>query len=192
VTDWTSLTYAVVDVEGNGHQPPELVELAVVPITDGTVGEPTSWLVKPPHPIRYFATSVHGLATRDVADCPKIADIAAEVLAALDAPALVAHTAHVDVDVLHRELPGWRPPEIFDTLRLARRFVPDVANYKLGTLVEHFKLAEGLPDGLKPHRATYDALVTARLFVRLAETAGSLEALRGQPPEDKADDDALF
>ena len=72
-----------------------------------------------------------------------------------------------------------------------RAAVVSVPNYKLGTLVEHFKLAEGLPDELKPHRATYDTLVTARLFVRLAETAGSLEELRGQPPE-KAAEDALF
>ncbi len=191
MTDWTSLAYVVVDVEGNGHQPPELVELAVVPIVGGVVGEPTSWLVKPPHPVRYFATSVHGLTTADVADCPKIADITAEVLEALDAPALVAHTAHVDVDVLRRELDKWQPPEVFDTLRLARRLVPGLPNYKLGTLVEHFKLTEGLPDELKPHRATYDALVTARLFVRLTETADSLEDLRGQPPE-KADDNVLF
>ncbi len=195
MTDWTTLRYMVVDVEGNGHQPPELVELAVVPIVGGVVGEPASWLVKPEHPIRYFATSVHGLSTRDVADCPKIVDIAAEVLAALDAPALVAHTAHVDVDVLRRELDKWQPPEVFDTLKLARRLVPELPNYKLGTLVERFQLAEGLSSELKPHRATYDALVTARLFVRLAETAGSLEDLRGQPPkddDDKAPDDALF
>jgi hypothetical protein len=38
VTDWTSLNYVVVDVEGNGQQPPELVELAVVPIVGSVVG----------------------------------------------------------------------------------------------------------------------------------------------------------
>ena len=32
MTGWTSMRYAVVDVEGNGQQPPDLVELAVVPI----------------------------------------------------------------------------------------------------------------------------------------------------------------
>ena len=191
LSDWTTLRYIVVDVEGNGHQPPELVELAVVPIVGGVIGEPTSWLVRPGHAIRYFATSVHGLTTADVADRPPITDIAAEVLKALDVPALVAHTAHVDVDVLRRELPGWRPPEVFDTLKLARRLVPDLPNYKLGTLVERFKLAGGLPHELKPHRATYDALVTARLFVRLATQAVSLEGLRGQSPE-RPDDDALF
>jgi hypothetical protein len=32
-----------------------------------------------------------------VAACPALADIAAEIIAALDADALVAHTAYVDV-----------------------------------------------------------------------------------------------
>jgi exodeoxyribonuclease X len=191
MTDWRHINYVVVDVEGNGQQPPELVELAVVPVTGGTVDEPTSWLVRPPHPIKFFATSLHGLKTRDVADSPAIADIAAEVRHALDAPALVAHNAHIDVNVLERELNGWKAPEVFDTLRLARRLVPGLPSYKLGILAERFKLTSGLPDGLMPHRAAYDALVTARLFVHLADKAGTLEELRGQSPE-KAEDDALF
>jgi len=191
MTDWRRINYVVVDVEGNGQQPPELIELAVVPVTGGKVDEPTSWLVRPPHPIKFFATSLHGLKTSDVALCPPIADIAAEVRHALDVPALVAHNAHVDVSVLERELDGWKAPEVFDTLRLARRLAPDLPSYKLGMLAERFKLASGLPDKLAPHRATYDALVTARLFVHLADKAGTLEELRGQPPE-KAEDDALF
>jgi hypothetical protein len=36
-----------------------------------------------------------------------------------------------------------------------------------GMLVQALNLAEGLPSDLTPHRATYDALVTARLFCRL-------------------------
>ncbi len=54
MTDWTSLDYAVIDVEGNGQQPPDLVELAVVPIRSGVIGEPVSWLVRPGGPIRHF------------------------------------------------------------------------------------------------------------------------------------------
>ena len=182
----------VVDVEGNGHQPPELVELAVVPIIGGVVGKPLAWLVKPDHPIRPFATKIHGLGNGDVATCPTLADISAEVLAALGADALVAHTAYVDLAVLRRQLHGWKVPEVFDTLRIARRLVPGLPNYQLGTLVEHFKLDMGLPDGLRPHRAAYDALVTARLFVTLATLAISLEDLRDQPPKGGDDAPALF
>jgi exodeoxyribonuclease X len=192
MTDWTTLTYVVVDVEGNGHQPPELVELAVVPIRAGVIGEPVSWLVKPDHPIKPFATKIHGLSNQDVAACPLLADVSAQVVAALDADALVAHTAYVDMAVLRRELPGWKAPEVFDTLKLARRLIPNMRNYRLGTLVDRFQLADGLPDGLRPHRATYDALVTARLFVHLAGRTSALEELRGQPPEKSDDAPALF
>jgi hypothetical protein len=34
MTSWASMRYAVVDVEGNGQQPPDLVEVAVVPVAD--------------------------------------------------------------------------------------------------------------------------------------------------------------
>ena len=125
------------------------------------------------------------------------ADIKDEVLAALDGAALVAHNAHVDVGVLQRKLDGWECPEVFDTLKLARRRLPDAGGYKLGALVEAFKLAEGLPDELVPHRATYDVLVTARLFARLATLPDtrplSLEELRGDSPGGGLDEPpALF
>ena len=190
MTDWTALDFAGVDVEGNGQQPPDLVELAVVPIQSGIIGEPTSWLVKPDTPIKHFATQIHGLSSKDVAGAPVFTAIAEQVRTALDAPALAAHNAHIDVAVLSRKLDGWQAPEVFDTLRLARRLLPGRASYRLGALTGEFQLADGLPEGLTPHRATYDALVTARLFVLLATRAATLEELRGKPTEG-ADGDAL-
>ena len=197
VTDWTSVRYVVVDVEGNGHQPPDLVELAAVTIMDGVIGESMSWLVKPDEPIKHFATRIHGLTNKDVADAPVFTTVREDVRRALDADALVAHNAHVDVGVLQRKLGDWDCPEMFDTLKLARRLLPGAGSYKLGALVEAFKLAEDLPADLTPHRATYDVLVTARLFVRLTSVHDtrslSLEELRDQPSgggEDEAP--ALF
>lgn len=145
MTDWTSLNFVVVDVEGNGRQPPDLVELAAVPIVGGVIGEPLSWLVKPDAPIKHFATRIHGLTNKDVADCPSFDAISGNVLAALDADALVAHNAHVDLGVLSRKLPDWESPEVFDTLKLARRLVPGLDSYRLGSLVEAYSLAEGCP-----------------------------------------------
>ncbi|MGH3936685.1 MAG: 3'-5' exonuclease [Pseudonocardiaceae bacterium] len=193
MADWTRLNYVVVDVEGNGQQSPDLVELAAVPIVGGLIGEPMSWLVKPETPITPFARKIHGISNVDVADAPVFADVMAELLDILDADALVAHNAHVDVGVLQRKLGDWECPEVFDTLKLARRLVPAQGRFRLGDLVEAFTLAEGLAEDLSPHRATYDALVAARLFVLLATKASTLEELRGNPPgggEDEAP--ALF
>lgn len=115
----------------------------------------------------------------------------------MTADGLIAHNAHVDVGLLQRKLSEWVYPEIFDTLKLARRLVPDAGSHKLGALVEAFTLAKELPDGLSPHRAAYDALVTARLFVRLATLPDTcpltLEELRNPPPGGGGDDaTALF
>jgi exodeoxyribonuclease X len=97
---------------------------------------------------------------------------------------LVAHNAHVDVTVLRRELDGWESPEVFDTLKLAKRLLPGQPSYKLGALVRTLSLDDGMPPGLEPHRAAYDVLVTARLFARLAArhdgSPVSLDELRGQ------------
>jgi DNA polymerase III epsilon subunit-like protein len=190
--DWASVRYAVVDVEGNGQQPPDLVELAVVPIVGGIIGQRVSCLVKPGHPISPMATRIHGLTNQDVAEAPAFADIEAEVRRALDADVLVAHNAHVDTGVLRRHLDGWQCPEVFDTLKLARRLVPGRESYKLGALVTTFALAEGLPAGLTPHRATYDAMVTARLFVHLAtpQDTGPLSLGELQGNESGGDRDA--
>jgi DNA polymerase III epsilon subunit-like protein len=188
VTDWTSLSYVVVDVEGNGQQPPDLVELAAVPIVDGVIGEPRTWLVKPDQPITGFAKKIHGISNDDVLAAPLFAYVEADVLKALDASALIAHNAHVDVGVLQRKLGDWECPEVFDTLKLARRLLPDRESYKLGALVDEFKLAEGLATDLKPHRATYDVLVTARLFVQIAGRL-TLEELRDRPTGGGRDDE---
>jgi exodeoxyribonuclease X len=135
MNDWASVRYAVVDVEGNGQQPADLVELAVVPIVGGIIGQRASWLMKPPHPISPMATRIHGLTNQDVEDAPAFADIEAEVRQALDSDVLVAHNAHVDTGVLRRHLGGWTCPEVLDTLKLARRLVPGQESYKLGALV---------------------------------------------------------
>lgn len=197
MADWTSLDYVVVDVEGNGAQPPDLVELATVPILGGVIGKPSSWLIRPDTPITGFARRIHGISNDAVDEAPMFGDIEDQVRQALVGDGLIAHNAHVDVGVLQRKLGDWECPEVFDTLKLARRLLPDAGTYKLGGLVEALTLDEGLPEDLSPHRATYDALVTARLFVHLATRTATrpptVEHLRN-PQSERGDDDtpALF
>ena len=73
-------------------------------------------------------------------------------LSALDGSALVGHNVHVDTGVLQRKLRNWRPPEVFDTLKLAKRLLPGHPSYKLGALVKALSLDDGMPPGLEPHR----------------------------------------
>ncbi|HZX08211.1 3'-5' exonuclease [Kribbella sp.] len=165
---WTAADYAVVDVEGNGQRPPDLVEISIVAIEGGVIGQPRSWLVRPPRPITPMARRFHRITDDQVADAPVVADIEAELHEALGDRVFVAHNASVDLGVLGRELQGFHPARVVDTLKLARRLLPDHNSYSLGALVDALGLARGLQADLAPHRATYDALVCARLLLHLA------------------------
>lgn len=159
MTAWTERRYAVIDVEGNGQQPPDLVELAVVSIASGAIGEPRAWLCKPNEPITVMARRIHGITNEMVAAAPVFAEVAAEMRACLGSAVLVAHNAPVDLGVLRRKLPDFEPSAVLDTLKLSRRLLPGPASYRLGALASELHLADGLPQHLKPHRATYDVLV---------------------------------
>lgn len=171
----------VVDVEGNGRHPADIVEIALLPLQPGggtAVDALRSWLVRPPYPITRRAASLHGIRNTDVADAAPwsaIVDIVTETLAGR---LVVAHNASVERQVLTTHLPGWQPAGWLDTLRLARAVWPDLAGgHGLDNLITHADLAAQLPrptdrPGMTRHRAGYDAWMTAALLASLVGAAG--------------------
>lgn len=162
----------VIDIEGNGQQPPEIVEIAVLPLsteTPVTAADVRTWLVRPTRPITPLVTrKVHGITDADAATSPTWAEVTGEVTRAIDGRVAVAHHAGVEHRVLGAHLPGWAPPLMLDTLRLAKAVWPGLAGgYGLDNLVTHAHLAP-LQDGQR-HRAGYDVWLTAALLVALIE-----------------------
>lgn len=161
---WTECHFAVVDVEGNGCSPQEIVEIAVVHIRDGRTQPPRVWMARPERAITTLATSVHGITNEDVADQPPFANFAEELKAELESTIVVGHHVAVDLGLLAYELPGWQPGTAIDTLRLSKHVFPEFGSHSLEALSTRL--------GLQPtsvcHRAREDAQATARLFVVLA------------------------
>jgi DNA polymerase III epsilon subunit-like protein len=174
----------VVDLEGNGQHPPDIVEIAVLPVGDTSADtvsreDVRSWLVRPPRPIAPIVTrSLHGISDTDVANCPAWPEVAGEIGEVLAGRVLVAHHAATERRVLAAHLPDWAPPVVLDTLRLARRRWPGrthCGGYSLNTLVAHAGVGTSdLPDGggWRPHRAAYDTWCTWRLLCALTAEAG--------------------
>jgi exodeoxyribonuclease X len=166
---WKDIRYLAIDIEGNGHQPPDVVELGIVIIEDGYVtSAPQVWLVRPEKPITHFATRIHHISNKDVASAPDLESVQADILNALCSDYIIAHNASADYGVLSRKFTNWKPRGVLDTLRMARKIVPGLKSYSLDKLVSEFNLDFDLdPIDLKPHRAGYDALIAARLFLYL-------------------------
>ncbi|MCX4549599.1 MULTISPECIES: 3'-5' exonuclease [unclassified Streptomyces] len=159
----------VVDVEGNGTNPPDLVEVAALPVRGGRPDTSTAgaWLTRPRRPVTPFAARVHGLTNARLENEPGWAAIADQVHTLLGTSWICAHHAHVDYRVLKAHMPQWEPAGVLDTLRLAKATYPGLPKYSLDTLIEHVQ-----PDlsnaPARRHRATYDAFATAQILIAMA------------------------
>jgi len=167
---------AVVDVEGNGQNPPEIIEIAIL-LADGptTPDAFRSWMIQPQQPVTAIVTrKVHGISNGDLADCPPWHEVAEEIDEALCGRVLVAHNASVERKVLAAHLPNWNPPLILDTLRLAKRVWRGLDSYALDKLIERGQLDTSSVSGQRYHRAGYDTWAAWQLLCALI-TDGELD-----------------
>lgn len=160
----------VVDVEGNGQQPPEIIEIAVLPIDGQPVNADAvrSWLVRPQVPVATIVTrKVHGITNADLADCPEWAAVSDEIEAAIEGRILVAHNASVERNALAAHLPNWNPPLVLDTLRLAKKVWTGLPAYGLDKLIDRGQLDTSTVTGQGYHRAGYDTWAAWQLLCAL-------------------------
>jgi len=160
---WSDSAYVIVDVEGNGAQPPEIVELAYAVVESGKAGPSGDWLIRPVAPVTPIVQRIHGIGNEELATAPPLEAVAHDITVALGERVLVAHSAAVERDILRRQLPSWRPPAIIDTQRLAKRAWPELGKYSLATLRQTLTL------GGTSHRALGDAVATRQLLFAAIE-----------------------
>jgi len=97
---------AILDIEATGTaaRADRIVELAVLKMMPGGKQEMKTWRVNPGMRIPPEATSIHGIADADVANCPLFPAIAPEVLQFLDGCDLAGYNANrYDIPMLIEE-----------------------------------------------------------------------------------------
>ena len=162
----------VIDVEGNGAVPPEIIELAMVEVVDRKLsGKKFHWLIKPKISISHSVTRIHGITDDDVCSSPTIEDISDDILTWIQDTPIVGHNVRVEVSSLKFALPDWEPSVAIDTLKMARSLYPNLDSYGLQSLGEHFGLTKQAHEisGVHHHAALYDAALAALLLIRLVE-----------------------
>lgn len=170
----SSLPFAVVDVETTGgpsRSGHRIIEIAVVEVRDGVVGDDFRTLLNPGRGIPRMIESMTGITPAMLAGAPEFQHVAPEVVRRLEGRVFVAHNVRFDWRFVADELvrAGWEAPEVgrLCTLRMARRLVPGLRRRNLDAVTRHF----GIPVHGR-HRAWGDALATARVLLRLLDEAG--------------------
>lgn len=163
--------YVVLDVEttGSGRTSGRVMEIGAFRVSRGRIVADFQTLVNPLEPIPDFVSQLTGITDRMVAGSPRFDEIAREMLGFIGDSVLVAHNADFDVRFLNGEIARLYPRrKMFNqslcTLRLSRRLLPGLVNYRLHTVAEHCRVPIR-----NRHRAGGDAEATAHIFIRLLE-----------------------
>ncbi len=160
-------TFAVVDLETTGHSPVKgdrIIQIAIVFINDGIVGEKYVRFVNPGQKIPEFIKQLTSISDEDVSTAPYFEEIADEVSNLLQGSVFVAHNTDFDLSFLQNEfircgVPKWSGKKI-DTVEFSKILFPTAHSYRLQEITEQL----GIPLATA-HRADEDAEATAHLFL---------------------------
>jgi DNA polymerase-3 subunit epsilon len=163
--------FSIFDTETTGFDPKtgaRVLEIAVVRI-DANGNEIDAWssLCQPGVGVDLGATHIHGITAEMLDGAPNFADIVGNFIATVKGSILMAHNAPFDLNMMRNEfrLAGliWPEHQVGDTLVAARKLLPGLPSYKLGSLAEHL----GIGFKGEAHTALADTRVTAGLATHL-------------------------
>jgi DNA polymerase III subunit epsilon len=168
----------VLDTETTGLDPAEghrIIEIACLELSNHVpTGVTFQRYVNPEREMPDDALEVHGITAVFLADKPRFAEVAEDLLGFLGTAPLVIHNAEFDLRFLNAELarlgsPPLPPGRAIDTLLLARRKFPG-AQASLDALCRRFEIDTSA-------RAKHGALVDCQLLAQVY-----LELLGGRQP----------
>lgn len=173
----------VLDTETTGLEPSEghrIIEIGCVELVERRLTKANFHrYLQPDREIDAGAVAVHGISNAFLADKPRFAEIAEELIEYLRGAELVIHNASFDVGFLNHELRQWRADSpriedlctVVDSLLLARQRHPGQRN-SLDALCRRYEVDNSRRD---LHGALLDAEILADVY--LAMTGGQVSLL---------------
>ncbi len=170
--------FVAIDVETTGLDPAtdRLIEIAAVRFEpDGQggfiAGDRLCQLVNPGIPVSEKSQMLTGITTEMIAGAPSPLSVLEKLNEWIGDRPVVGHNVFFDINFLRYE--GIRTekdtdpkikfnPPLIDTLALARLFLPDLKNHRLGQVAEHLRVPLD-----QAHRAESDALACGMVFSQL-------------------------
>jgi len=145
----------------------EPIEIGAVSIVNGKLSEQFSTFINPKRQIPKEITRITHISDTDVINAPYIEDIIPDFYKFSEGAVLVAHNAEFDYAFLKKAAHPMGcifDNERQDTMLLSKKVFKNLDRYSLESLTNHLNI---INEGA--HRAIYDAIATARLYLILIE-----------------------
>lgn len=162
-------TFVLLDLETTGLSPKEdkIIEVGAIKYVHGEETEKFETFVNPARRISDRIIGVTGITDDMVADAPYIEDVIGELVEFLRGNVIIGHNIVFDYSFVKQNAVNNKldfNEKVLDTLKLARKFLPELPKRSLDYLCEHFGIVDE-----NHHRAVNDARVAGELYKLLCE-----------------------
>ena len=176
-------SFVVIDIETTGlNSNPDygevnhIIEVGAVKIEQGKITGKFSSFCTCPIPLPQGIEKLTGISNQDLKNAPTIKQVLWDLHKFCKDSEIVGHNVSFDLGFLNYYGAKYKisfKGAYADTLAMSRQFLKNkLVNYRLATVAEHFKLK------FKGHRALNDALVTAKIFLKLTDLQEKQEKKR--------------
>ena len=161
-------SYLCLDLETTGLDPKKdkIIEIGAVRVREGKITDRMETFVNPGRKLEERIIELTGIRNEQLENAPDIEMILPKLLDFIGEDVLLGHSVMFDYSFVKRAAVNQRltfEKRGIDTLKLARKFLPDLESRSLEFLCRHF----GIPHNA--HRALADAEVTVVLYHKLTE-----------------------
>ncbi|NVF10949.1 PolC-type DNA polymerase III [Anaerococcus sp. AGMB00486] len=175
IFDIKDADFVVFDLETTGlfRYSDKITEIGAVRISNGEIVEVFNELVNPERIIPDKVVELTGIKNEMVMDKPKIDEVLPKFLEFSKDAILVGQNADFDIGFIREscENLGYEfKPVYMDTLPMARAVFPDMGRFSLDKLAKKLGLS-----AFNHHRASDDALATAKVFIKLFKKMKDLD-----------------
>ena len=161
-------SYTVIDIETTGLDPRfcDIIEIAAVKYSSGEKIDVFSSLIKPEEPIDEYVTALTGITNEMLKNAPDISEGIKNFYDFIGDDLLIGYNVNFDINFLYDSLKRCHSlilsNSFVDVMRIARKVLPDLKNYKQSTVADRYGLSSS-----DAHRAARDCETCQEIFERL-------------------------
>lgn len=162
--------YVLVDIETTGLSPrtDEIIEIGAIKVKENKIIDTYNTLIKIDRNLNPFITKLTGI-TDKMLETGKETDKALEEFVKFTGNEIImGHNVNFDINFIYDKclsyLDYYLSNDFVDTMRIAKHILPDIQNYKLGTLANYFGV-----DYRSAHRGLKDVEITYEVYNKLKD-----------------------
>lgn len=162
--------YVLVDIETTGLSPrtDEIIEIGAIKVKENKIIDTYNTLIKIDRNLNPFITKLTGI-TDKMLETGKETDKALEEFVNFTGNEIImGHNVNFDINFIYDKclsyLDYYLSNDFVDTMRIAKHILPDIQNYKLGTLANYFGV-----DYRSAHRGLKDVEITYEVYNKLKD-----------------------